>query len=208
MYYSVEANNHGLESDPFTALITPRPIGWISTVDEQGVVNLAPYSFFNLVSENPHYVMFSSKGRKDSLRNVETQGEFVCSLATFNLRDEMLVSSFNHAPDIDEMSFSGLNAAPSTYVKPPRVKESPVALECIHYDTIALPNNKGEKGHNGAGGDSYAMVIGKVVGIYIDDSAIKDGMVDMGQLRPMAVMGYSAFSSVQSDNIFRITPPK
>ena len=131
MYYNVETNNHGLEIDPFTALITPRPIGWISTLDANGVVNLAPYSFFNLVSENPHYVMFSSRGRKDSQRNAEEQGEFVCSLATFSLKNEMLLSSFSHAPEIDEMSFSGLNAAPSGSVKPPRVKESPVALECL-----------------------------------------------------------------------------
>ncbi len=205
MYYNVEANNHGLESDPFTALITPRPIGWISTLDAKGVVNLAPYSFFNLVSENPHYVMFSSKGRKDSQRNAEENGEFVCSLATFALKDEMLLSSFNHAPEIDEMSFSGLDGAPSQYVKPPRVKESPVSLECIYHDTIELPGKASGKVTQD---ENYSMVIGKVVGIYIDDLAIRDGMVDMGRLRPMAVMGYSAFSSVESDHIFRISPAK
>ncbi len=89
MFYDAVANTHGLEWDPFKALVSPRPIGWISTLDANGVVNLAPYSFFNAVSTDPHFLMFSSGGRKDSQCNAEESGEFVCSLATYELRDAM-----------------------------------------------------------------------------------------------------------------------
>ncbi|MCB0969850.1 MAG: flavin reductase family protein, partial [Ilumatobacter sp.] len=89
MFYQPRLGDHGLALDPFKALIVPRPIGWIGTVDRAGVVNLAPYSFFNAVSDQPPHVMFSSDGAKDSLRNAEETGEFVCSLATFALREEM-----------------------------------------------------------------------------------------------------------------------
>ena len=87
MFYDATKNQHGLRHDPFKALVTPRPIGWISTLDEKGVVNLAPYSYFNAISDNPHYVMFSSGGLKDSQRNAERTGEFVCSLATEALKE-------------------------------------------------------------------------------------------------------------------------
>ena len=89
MFYDAIANTHGLAADPFKALVVPRPIGWISTLGKNGVVNLAPYSFFNAVSEDPHFVMFASGGRKDSQRNAEETGEFVCSLATYELREAM-----------------------------------------------------------------------------------------------------------------------
>src|SRR6478735_11632674 len=126
MYYDPRRNDHGLSHNPITALVAPRPIGWISTVSRSGVVNLAPYSFFNLVSGTPPFVMFSSKPRKDSQRNAEETGEFVCSLATYDLREAMSKTSAAVGPEVDEMRLAGLTPAPSRLVAPPRVKESPV----------------------------------------------------------------------------------
>jgi flavin reductase (DIM6/NTAB) family NADH-FMN oxidoreductase RutF len=139
MFYDAVANTHGLALDPFKALVAPRPIGWISTLGKNGVVNLAPHSFFNAVSEDPHFVMFASGGRKDSQRNAEETGEFVCSLATYDLREAMTKTSAAVGPDVDEMRLAGLTPAPSRLVKPPRVAESPVAFECRYSRTIELP---------------------------------------------------------------------
>ena len=127
MFYDAIDNTHGLAIDPFKALVAPRPIGWISTLGKNGVVNPAPYSFFNAVSEDPHFVMFGSGGRKDSQRNAEETGEFVCSLATYELREAMNRTSAPVAPDVDEMKLVGLTPALSRLVAPQRVKESPVA---------------------------------------------------------------------------------
>ena len=143
MFYDAVANTHGLALDPFKALVAPRPIGWISTLSKAGVVNLAPYSFFNAVSEDPHFVMFASGGRKDSQRNAEETGEFVCSLATYDLREAMSKTSAAVGPDVDEMRLAGLTPAPSRLVKPPRVAESPVAFECRYWRTIELPGRNG-----------------------------------------------------------------
>ena len=102
MFYETRDNKHGLKHDPFKALCVPRPIGWISTVNKAGICNLAPYSFFNAVGERPTYVMFSSAGRKDSLSNIEDTGEFVCSLATYDLRFDLNMTSAPVAHGIDE----------------------------------------------------------------------------------------------------------
>ena len=93
MHYDSIENKHGLKHDPFKALVAPRPIGWISSVAEDGTLNLAPYSFFNAVADRPHYVMFTSVHRKDSLRNIEANGEFTCSLSTWDTRAGMNISS-------------------------------------------------------------------------------------------------------------------
>ena len=157
MFYSTDENKHGLKHNPFKALVAPRPIGWISTLSGEGVINLAPYSFFNGVSDVPPFVMFSSAGAKDSLRNIEQTGEFVCSLATYALKDQMNKTSAGVGPEIDEMKMAGLTPAASALVKPPRVAESPVALECTHHKTIPLPASETTQ-HDG-----YIMVIGRVV---------------------------------------------
>ena len=128
MFYETIANKHGLKHDPFKALVAPRPIGWISTVGKDGICNIAPYSFFNAVGEKPHYVIFSSAGRKDSLLNIEETGEFVCSLATWDLRFNMNMTSAAVPRGVDEFPLGDLTAAPCRLVKPPRVKESPAAL--------------------------------------------------------------------------------
>ncbi|MCB1443059.1 MAG: flavin reductase family protein [Methyloceanibacter sp.] len=195
MFYDAVANTHGLERDPFMALVSPRPIGWISTLDANGVVNLAPYSFFNAVSTNPHFVMFSSGGRKDSRRNAEDTGEFVCSLATYDLRDAMNRTSSHVDPDVDEMALAGLSPAPSTMVAPPRVAESPVAFECKYWRTIELPGPDGGPGN-------HAIVLGQVIGIHIDDAALTGGKVDITRLRPIARLGYRDYAVI--DEVFEL----
>ena len=195
MFYDAVANTHGLERDPFMALVSPRPIGWISTLDANGVVNLAPYSFFNAVSTNPHFVMFSSGARNDSRRNAEDTGEFVCSLATYDLRDAMNRTSSHVDPDVDEMALAGLSPAPSTMVAPPRVAESPVAFECKYWRTIELPGPDGGPGN-------HAIVLGQVIGIHIDDAALTGGKVDITRLRPIARLGYRDYAVI--DEVFEL----
>ncbi len=201
MHYDATGKNHGLRHDPFKALVGPRPIGWVSTLDDRGVRNLAPYSFFNAVSDRPPMLMFSSAGTKDSLRNVESSGEFTCSLATWDLRDAMNMSSAAVAPAVDEFALAGLTPADSRFVKPPRVAESPAAFECKLWRTVPLPAPEG------ASSPGYTVVFGLVVGIYIDDAFISDGRVQTGQMRPIARLGYMDFSMVTPESMFSLNRP-
>ncbi|HUS95906.1 MAG TPA: flavin reductase family protein [Hyphomicrobiaceae bacterium] len=201
MFYETSTNQHGLPRDPFKALVAPRPIGWISTVSRDGVCNLAPYSFFNAISEKPHYVVFGSAGYKDSVTNIEQTGEFVCSLSTYALREHMNMSSASVPYGVDEFPISGLTATPSKMVKPPRVKESPAALECRHWKTIQLP--AGEPG----GKPGNVIVIGQVVGIYIDDSALKDGFVDTAAIQPLSRLGYMDYGFLTPETILTLHRP-
>jgi flavin reductase (DIM6/NTAB) family NADH-FMN oxidoreductase RutF len=200
MHYDALENRHGLPHDPLKALLVPRPIGWISTISKSGVVNLAPYSFFNGVGEKPGYVVFGSAGIKDNLRNIEETGEFTCSLATYDLREQMNITSAPMPYGENEFPLAGLTATPSHYVKPPRVKESPAALECRHFQTIALPGAGRYK-------QNYHLVIGLIVGIYIDDRFIKDGIVDTAGMMPIARLGYMDYSVVRPDTVFTIERP-
>jgi flavin reductase (DIM6/NTAB) family NADH-FMN oxidoreductase RutF len=200
MFYDAIENRHGLKYDPLKALLVPRPIGWISTISNDGIVNLAPYSFFNGVGEKPGYVVFGSAGIKDSLANIEANGEFVCSMATYDLREQMNTTSAPLPHGVDEFPIAGLTAAKSTIVKPPRVKESPAALECRHFHTIALPG-AGRYQH------SYNLVIGLIVGIHIDDRFIKDGIVDTAAMRPIARLGYMDYAVVTPETVFSIERP-
>lgn len=201
MFYATKDNKHGLKHDPFKALVVPRPIGWISTVDRNGVANIAPYSFFNAVGEKPHYVMFSSSGVKDSLRNVEATGEFVCSLSTWDLRFNMNMTSAAVPPGVDEFPIGELTAVASRLVKPPRVKESPAAFECRHWKTVELP--PAEPG----GEPKNWVVFGEVVGVYIDDRFVRDGMVATGEMRPIGRLGYMDYAVVTPETIFSIDRP-
>ena len=201
MFYDTIANKHGLEHDPFKALVAPRPIGWISTVSTSGVCNIAPYSFFNAVGERPHFVIFSSAGPKGSLLNIEETGEFVCSLATWDLRFNMNMTSAAVPRGVDEFPIGDLTAAPCRLVKPPRVKESPAALECRHWKTVELPPL------DPAGKSTYSVIFGQVIGIHIDDSFIKDGLVDTGAMRPIARLGYMDYAVVTPETVFSINRP-
>ncbi|WP_321339636.1 flavin reductase family protein [Breoghania sp.] len=198
MNYDAIKNEHGLRHDPFKAIVSPRPIGWISTLDAEGRANLAPYSFFNALGDNPHVVMFSSSGWKHSVANVEATGEFVCNLATWDLREQMNESSAPFPAGTSEFEATGLTPAPSVAVKPPRVAETPIALECRHLQTIRIHDLDGKPANQW-------VVMGQVVSIYIDDAAIKDGMIDVTQLKPLARLGYRDFSVV--NEVFQMTRP-
>ena len=201
MYYDTAENNHGLKHNPWKSLLVPRPIGWISTVDKQGQVNLAPYSFFNGVGDNPNYVMFASGGRKHSMRNAEDTGEFVCIMATWDLREQMNITSADFESDVDEMAFAGLTPVASKMVKPPRIAQSPVAIECKYHQTVNLP------GRDDGKGVTYSVIIGRVVGIYIDDAVISDGVLDMDAIKPIARLGNMDYSVVRQDNMFTLARP-
>ncbi len=203
MFYETH-NHHGLKRDPFKSLVVPRPIGWISSQDAEGRVNLAPYSFFNAVASNPPIVMFSANGAhnegglKDSAKNAEETGEFVCNLATWELREKMNASSASLPRDRDEFQVAGLTPAASRLVSPPRVAESPVHLECLWIKTVPLPSNNPD--------EPNTVVFGKVIGIHIDDDVIKEGMIDMTKLKPIARLGYMDYTVI--DNIFSMNRPK
>lgn len=196
MYYEPGRTPHGLKHDPFKSCVVPRPIGWISTVDEHGRHNLAPYSQFQNVGFDPPIVMFSanqnsSGRRKDSVRNAERGGEFVWNLATWALRDAVNASAQELPPGVDEFEVAGLEKAPSRIVRPMRVARSPIQFECRYLNTLRFPGN-GPMG-------SVDVVFGRVVAIHIADEALDaDGLVDVVKLRPIARMGYFEYTSVES----------
>jgi len=190
MFYRTD-EKHGLRHNPFNALVAPRPIAWISTLDRDGRPNLAPYSFFNAVSYSPPQVLFSGGPRpakrgesvpmKDSVTNAGETGEFVCNIATWDLRERMNASSAHFPAGVDEFEMAGLTKIPSKLVKPPRVAESPVHLECVTvavYPTLSVP-----------GFAPNLIVLGKVVGIHIDERVITDGIVDQTKLRLLGRLG-------------------
>ena len=198
MHYDPRKSGPGIPSFAITALVLPRPIGWISTLGADGVVNLAPYSFFNAIAGRPAFVMFASSGRKDSQRNAEEQGEFVANLATFDLREAVNLTSAGVAPEIDEAALAGLEMAPSVNVRPPRVRRSPVALECVTTNSIKLTTRDGVESRN-------TVVIGEVVGIYVDEAVLTDGRVDVRKLRPLSRLGYDEYAV--TDAVFSMTRP-
>jgi flavin reductase (DIM6/NTAB) family NADH-FMN oxidoreductase RutF len=196
MYYETDKNNHGLRHNPLKACVVPRPIGWISTVDAGGVTNLAPFSFFNLLSYDPPFVMFSAGvheadgGNKDTVANVEATGEFVYNMATWAQKDQMNESAWIIDRTVDEMAATGLEPVPSRLVRPPRVKGSPVQFECRLHQIITLPGNRPSADHQ--------LVIGRVLAVHIDDAAVTaDGRIDVVKLRPIARLGYKDYISVQ-----------
>ncbi len=198
MFYEAQANKHGLKHDPFKALVVPRPIGWISTVGRDGGLNLAPYSFFNAVSTDPHIVMFASAGRKDSQRNAEEMGEFVCNLAGWEQRAQMNMSSTTVGAEVNEFALSALEAEPSRLVKPPRVRGAPAHLECVYLKTIELAGRDGRH--------AYDMVLGEVVGIHIDEKFISDGIVDTAAMKPISRLGYHDYALI--DELFAMKRPR
>jgi flavin reductase (DIM6/NTAB) family NADH-FMN oxidoreductase RutF len=200
MFYETSTNAHGLPHDPFKAIVAPRPIGWITCMSAKGEVNLSPYSFFNAISEHPPMVAFSSSGRKDAVTFIEETGEFVCNLATYELRDQMNATSASLPRGENEMSHAGLAAAPSRLVKPPRVAAAPAALECKWLQTVPLRPLQG-------GDPAYHLVIGQVVGIHIDDRFIVDGLVDTAAMRPIARAGYRDYFVATPETKFSIKRP-
>jgi flavin reductase (DIM6/NTAB) family NADH-FMN oxidoreductase RutF len=202
MFYRPPAP-HGLRHNPFNALVIPRPIGWISSIDAQGTVNLAPYSFFNGVAYTPPQVMFAATGLhehgglKDTVANVQATGEFVVNLATWALREAMNACSAPAPHEVDEFELAGLTPAPAETVTPPRVLESPVHLECRYVQTVELLTADPERPN--------LVVFGEVLGIHIDDHAIVDGMVRYDRLDVIGRLGYRDY--VRVDNVFAMERP-
>jgi flavin reductase (DIM6/NTAB) family NADH-FMN oxidoreductase RutF len=190
VFYEPRKGNHGLPHDPFKALVAPRPIGWITSMSVAGDINLAPYSFFNAFQARPHLVGFASDGRKDSVVNVEETGEFVCNFVTEDLWHEMNATSAPLPRGVSEMRHAGLEAAPSTLVKPPRVARAAGALECRWTETIHL------KDADGRPSEAY-LVCGEVIGIHIDDRFIVEGRVRTAAMRLMARLGYRDYAVVE-----------
>lgn len=187
-----------LKHDPVKALIAPRPIGWISTLSREGVANLAPYSFFNLVASGPSIVAFSSAGRKDSQTNAEQTGEFVCNIASFDQRDAVNSSAATLPPEVDEFALTGLETLPSQLIKPPRVKGAPAHLECVYLQTVPLFSKDGVR-------NGFDLVLGEVVGVHIDDQFVKEGLVDTAAMRLIARLGYLDYSV--TDEVFAMRRP-
>ena len=175
-------NGHGLRHDPFNAVVGPRPIGWISTVDNSGVANLAPYSFFNGFNYTPPIIGFSTIGWKDTVANVQATGEFCWNLATRALSREMNLTCAPAPAGIDEFDVAGLTRAPSRLITPPRVLESPVNFECRLTQLIQLT------AADGATLQTW-LVMGEVIAVHIERSLIKDGVYDTAAAGPILRAG-------------------
>ena len=196
MYYETDKNNHGLRYNPLKACVVPRPIGWISTVDAAGRINVAPFSFFNLLSYDPPFVMFSAGthevdgGTKDTVENIRTTGEFVYNMATWAQKDQMNQTALIVERGVDELHAAGLEAEPARLVRPPLIKGSPVHFECRLHQIVDLPGRVPSSNHH--------VVIGHVIAVHIDDAALTDGRVDVVKMRPIARLGYKDYASVES----------
>ncbi len=171
-------DGHGLAHNPFNAIIAPRPIGWISTVDRDGVANLAPYSFFNAFNYVPPIIGFASIGAKDSLRNARETGEFVWNLASYDLRSPMNESAAPVDAEIDEFARAELAKTASRCVTPPRVAASPVSFECKTSQIVQLQNADGDEV------DSW-LVMGEVVGVHIDKAMLENGVYQTARAKPI-----------------------
>jgi flavin reductase (DIM6/NTAB) family NADH-FMN oxidoreductase RutF len=163
--------SHGLKHDPFNAIVGPRPIGWISSADEQGQVNLAPYSFFNAFNYVPPIIGFSSIGYKDTVRNVAHTGEFVWNLATKPLAEAMNQTCAPVPPNVNEFELAHLTQLASRVVKPPRVGESPVSFECKVTQIVQLQGVDGQK-------VPTWLVLGEVVFVHIEKTHLVEGVYD------------------------------
>ena len=194
-------DGHGLKHDPFNAIIGPRPIGWVSSRDASGHVNLAPYSFFNAFNYTPPLIGFSSIGVKDSTRNMQATGEFVWNLATMDLAKQMNATAAHVGPEVDEFEVAGLTPVPSTLVNVPRVGESRVAFECKVTQIIEL------KGANGASANAF-LTMGEVVAIHIDKTLIVDGIYQTAMAGPILRAGRRGdYFHIKQENMFEMNRP-
>jgi len=199
MFYRPE-DGHGLPHNPFNAIITPRPIGWISTRSSDGIANLAPYSFFNGVAYDPPQVMFSSTGTKpdqgdtkDSLANIRETGVFCVNIVEFSARHAMNASSETLGKEIDEFAHAGVTPVECDTINCPRVGDAPAALECRLTQIIDLP------------GSNNRIVLGQVTGIHIRDNCLVDGRFDVTIYQPLARLGYRDYTHVEQ--VFELTRP-
>jgi flavin reductase (DIM6/NTAB) family NADH-FMN oxidoreductase RutF len=202
MHYYEPAQGHGLAHDPFNAIIGPRPIGWISSHDAQGRLNLAPYSFFNAFNYVPPIIGFASLGRKDSLNNIEQTGEFAWNLVTRPLAEAMNQSSAAVAAEVDEFALSGLTAAPCRMIGVPRVLESPVSFECRLTQIIQLQRTDQSL-------IPTWLILGEVVAVHIARALLKEGVYDTTAAEPVLRGGGAAdYFQIKPDDLFRMSRPR
>ena len=201
LHYYEPSNGHGLKHDPFNAIIAPRPIGWISSRDATGHVNLAPYSFFNGFNYTPPIIGFSSTAWKDSVQNIQDTGEFVWNLATMDLAKHMNATAAHVARDVNEFEIAGLTMAPGKRVNVPRVAESPVSFECKLTQIIQLQGADGNKVQGW-------LTLGEVVAVHIDKALIKDGVYQTALARPIVRAGRKGdYFEIKPDAMFEMTRP-
>ena len=196
------SQGHGLPHDPFNAIVGPRPIGWISSQDAQGQVNLAPYSFFNAFNYTPPLIGFASLGEKDSLRNIRETGEFAWNLATRPLAEQMNATCATVPQEVDEFDLAGLERTASRLIKPPRVALSPVSFECKLTQLVRL------EGLDKVPTQTW-LVLGEVVGVHIARQLLRDGVYDTAAAQPILRGGGPAdYFAVTPDNLFRMFRPR
>ncbi len=199
MFYRPQ-DGHGLPHNPFNALITPRPIGWISSRAADGSNNLAPYSFFNGVAYTPPQVIFASTGSKDdqpgtkdSLTNIEETGVFCVNIVAFEMRDAMNASSEMLPKEVDEFSHAGLTPVECDTINCARVEGAPAALECKLTQIVTLP------------GVANRVAFGEVTGIHLRDDCLREGIFDVTSFQPLARMGYRDYTVVR--DVFSLARP-
>ncbi|ORY17401.1 hypothetical protein BCR34DRAFT_474952 [Clohesyomyces aquaticus] len=217
MFYEPGKTDHGLPNDPFKACVIPRPIGWISTLSSStGTANLAPYSQFNNLTFDPPYIMFSANqtptaSQKDTVKNVEASGVFCWNLATYELREEVNITAEGVGSHVDEFAHAKLEKENSSMSfvtvreegkkerkEPvPMVKRSPIKFECTHYSTLRLPGNPPM--------GAVDVVIGRVVGIHIDERVLTNGKIDVKKTEPIARCGYFQYAVVR--DVFEMRIP-
>ena len=199
MFYRPE-NGHGLPHNPFNAVVSPRPIGWISTRNSDGTENLAPYSFFNAVAYVPPQVMFAStsgkpdreKG-KDSMANIIDSGVFCVNIVEYAMRDAMNLTSGAYEKETDEFDLAGIERADCDTIACSRVVGAPANLECKVTKIVDLP------------GEANIAVFGEVTGIHLRDNCLKDGIFDVTSFEPLARLGYRDYTRVR--DLFSLTRP-
>lgn len=201
MHFYEPSQGHGLRHNPLNAIVAPRPIGWISSRNAAGTLNLAPYSFFNAFNYVPPIIGFSSTSYKDTVHNIEATGEFCWNLVTVELAQAMNATSAAVAPDVDEFALAGLTPAPSRIVSVPRVAESPVSFECRVSQVVRL------RGADGAEVDAW-LTLGEVVGVHIDKRLIRDGVYDTAAAAPIMRGGGPAdYFAVEATALFKMYRP-
>ena len=190
MFYRPE-DGHGLPHNPFNAVVTPRPIGWISTRGRDGSENLAPYSFFNAVAYVPPQVMFAStgakddrEGTKDSMTNIRETRVFCVNIVEYAMRDVMNVTSGLWDRDVDEFEKAGIDRAECETIACSRVVKAPANLECKLTQIVQLP------------GEANFVAFGEVTGIHLRDDCLRDGMFDVTVFQPLARLGYRDYCRV------------
>ena len=202
IHFYEPAQGHGLPHDPFNAMVGPRPIGWISSHDSEGRLNLAPYSFFNAFNYTPPIIGFASIGGKDSVSNIRATGEFGWNLVTRPLAEQMNQSCAAVPPEVSEFELTGLTPVASRKIAVPRVAESPVSFECRLSQLIQL------QGADGTAVDTW-LVLGEVVGVHIAQHLLKDGIYDTAAAQPVLRGGGPAdYFEITPANLFRMFRPR